>query len=227
MTGEPTAFVALRRYRKIILFVVLFFLLWTVAWLVHILLANTVLPTLKSSNNYDLLFWAAMKIIVWIVFPFYYVRKILRPAGEREFIGLQNVKKGILYGVAAGLVWVAVSYVFHGQSVFDFTFSFTLLWLITGTPIAEEFTFRGVILPGLQEPGMRFWPANIITSILFFLIHCLGWAFQGALSVNLVPLTAGSILLLSLVCGWLRYRSNSLYSSMILHSINNLLAAIT
>jgi hypothetical protein len=32
VTDERSALVALRRYRQIILFIVLFFLLWTVAW---------------------------------------------------------------------------------------------------------------------------------------------------------------------------------------------------
>jgi hypothetical protein len=71
---------------------------------------------------------------------------------------------------------------------------------------------------------MSFWPANIVTSVIF--IHCLGWAFQGVLATNLFSVTAGSVMIFRLVAGWWRYKSDSLYGGIILHSLNNLFPAL-
>jgi hypothetical protein len=216
--------------QKIILFIVIFFALWTAAWLIHNALADTIWPTLDSSHDQNLLYWVIMKVIVWIMYPVLYVSKYIKPEKGKRFIGLQNLKGGAIYGLAAGIIWVAVSYLIRymqaGPAAFKLTDSLTFFWVITGTPISEEFTFRGVIIPGLQKYGVKFWPANIITAILFLLIHCLGWSFQGALAANLVPMTVGNILLLSLATGWIRYKSGSLYGGIILHSANNLYSSI-
>lgn len=213
-------------FRKTVLFVVSFFLLWTLAWLFHNLLAQTIWPSLSLSHNQALIYWAIMKILIWIVFPAIYARKVIKPESSQQFLRLGNAKRGVAFGLVAGLVWIGLSYLLQGKDTFHLAASATVLWTITGTPIAEEFTFRGVILSGLQKAGMKFWPANAITSIIFVLIHCLGWAFQGALTTNLNPVLVGSILLVSLTAGWLCHKSNSLYSSVVLHSVNNLYSAI-
>lgn len=214
------------KYKKIIVFVVLFFLLWAIAWLIHNFLSATIWLSLDTSHNQNLFYWAIMKIVVWVVFPVIYIKKVYQSENLNKFFGLQNTKKGIIYGLGASIVWLTLSYFFQGSPKFDLIFSLTSLWTITGTPISEEFTFRGVILPGLQKAGMTFWSSNIITSIIFILIHCLGWAFQGVLSINLFSITTGSILLLSLAVGWLRHKSDSLYGSIILHSLNNLFSTL-
>jgi len=214
------------KYKKTSVFVALFFLVWTLAWLIHNFLASTIWLSLDTSDNQNLLYWAIIKVIVWVIFPIIYIKRVSPSESIKKFIGLQNAKKGILYGLGASIIWIILSYFFQGQPSPDFVFSLTFLWVITGTPVSEEFTFRGIILPGLQKTGMAFWPANIITSVIFIFIHCLGWAFQGVLVTNLFSVTAGSILLLSLVAGWLRNKSDSLYSNIILHSLNNLFSAL-
>ncbi len=218
------------KYKKIILFIIIFFILWAGAWLLHDLLEATIWPILGSLNNYNLLYWVIMKILVWVIFPIFYVKKILQVKDNNKLYGLQYLKRGIIYGLVAGLIWFIGSYIIEyfkaGEAVFKITASFTFIWLITGTPFTEEFTFRGVIQPRLQKYGMKFWFANIITSIIFILIHCLGWSFQGTLTTNLFSINAGSILLISLIVGWLRYKSKSVYSSILFHSINNLFSSI-
>jgi hypothetical protein len=209
-----------------VLFVISFFALWTTAWLIHNLLAHTVWHALGGSNNYNLFYWALLKLLVWIVFPMFYAKKVMGVGDLKIFLAVRNARRGIVCGAVAGAIWIAVSYIFQGYFRFHFVFSLTLVWLVTGTPICEEFTFRGVILPGLQKSGMSFWPANTITAFLFLLIHFVGWTFQGAFINNSSLLIMGSIVLLGLAAGWLRSRSNSLYSSIILHSLNNLYASI-
>lgn len=212
------------RLKQISIFIVAFFGLWFLSWILHDSLAN-IWPNLLQNESANLTYWALMKVLVWILFPYIYVLKIIKPESTKSFLGLKNSKKGIIYGLVAGLIWTVISVVAQ-QPSFDVAISLVTIWLITGTPIAEEFTFRGVILPGLEKCGMKFWPANIVTSLLFLLVHFLGWAFQGSLVNNLTVLLLGSILLLSLAVGWLRQKTESLYGSIILHAINNFVSTL-
>jgi uncharacterized protein len=207
------------------LFILSFFSLWTLAWVIHNFLASSFLPALKTTPNVDLLYWAIAKILVWVVFPYYYVQQVLRAANPKHFLGLQNVKTGILFGLLASLIWVTCSFLLNPGAL-SFSFSLTWLWVFTGTPICEEFTFRGVILPCLQQNGTKFWLANLATSALFVLIHCVGWSFQGVLTTNLLSITAVSIFVFSLAAGWLRYKTASLSGSIVLHALNNLFASL-
>lgn len=217
--------------QSIVFFILLFFGLWTLSWLLYKFLAQTVCPQLEASSTYRLLYWVVMKILVWIAFPVLYVKKVLKVKNLNQFLGLQKAKYGIIYGVITSIIWIAISYILShiqvNQATLNLDFSLTFLWVVTGTPIAEEFTFRGVILPGLQKANLGFWLSNIVTSFLFVLVHCLGWAFQGSLAINLVPMVIGSIFLISLVAGWLRYKADSLYGSTILHAVNNFYSSIT
>ncbi|MFA6391678.1 MAG: type II CAAX endopeptidase family protein [Patescibacteria group bacterium] len=218
------------KLKQILLFVISFFLLWTGAWILHNLLTETIWQALEDSENHNMLYWAVMKTCIWIIFPFFYAKQIFKLHVIKKFFGIQNLKKGIIFGVIASIIWIISSYFVESmkasQVIFSFATSFTFFWVITGTPIAEEFTFRGVIQPALQKSGISFWYVNIITSIVFLLMHCLGWAFQGVLQNNLFSISAISILLVSLIAGWLRHKSDSLYSSIIFHSVNNFFASI-
>lgn len=209
-----------KNVRKTAAFVVAFFALWTSAWMLHEFLA------LSESNNLNLLYWALAKIVVWMGFPYLYVNGIVRPVSAVGFIGLHQAYRGLAAGAIAAIVWVGVAFSVDGRPALHFVPTLTLLWVITGTPIAEEFTFRGVVLPGLHNGGLGFWKANLVTSILFLLVHCVGWWFQGALRTNLNPQLVGAIVLVSLAAGWLRHKTDSLYSGIVLHAVNNLYASL-
>jgi membrane protease YdiL (CAAX protease family) len=154
------------------------------------------------------------------------VKSVVRPVSTVGFLGLHNAYRGVAAGVIAGIVWAGAAFSVDGRPALHFVPTLTLLWVIAGTPIAEEFTFRGVVLPGLHNGGIGFWKANLLTSLLFLLVHCVGWCFQGTLTANLNPMLVGGILLVSLVAGWLRHRTDSLYSGMVLHAVNNLYSSL-
>ena len=84
------------------------------------------------------------------------------------------------------------------------------LALVVFAPVAEELIFRGYLFGGLRE-NVRFWPAAIITSILFGALH-------GQWNVAL------DTFVLSLILCYLREKTGSIWAGMVLHGIKNALA---
>jgi len=82
---------------------------------------------------------------------------------------------------------------------------------------------RGAILGNLQQlyPFLR---ANIISSILFIVLHLPGWFFMGSLADNVTRPIGGafSIFLVSLLFGYAVKRSHSLMAGILAHFLNNL-----
>ncbi len=84
------------------------------------------------------------------------------------------------------------------------------IMLVLIAPLAEELIFRGFIFKALRE-RITFWPATIIVSILFGIAH-------GQWNVGI-----DTFVLSVFLCG-LREYSGSLWASILLHSLKNLLA---
>lgn len=77
--------------------------------------------------------------------------------------------------------------------------------------IVEEFVHRGIVLGSLRKYGDGF--AIVISSILFAMLHR-----------NMVQ--APNALLLGLVLGYFMVKTNSIFTSMIIHFVNNLFAVL-
>lgn len=85
--------------------------------------------------------------------------------------------------------------------------------LVVVAPIAEEIIFRGYLFGTLRRT-VPLWAAALITSALFGLIH-------GQWNVGL------DVFVMSLVSCYLRYRTGSLWASILLHMAKNGLAFYT
>jgi len=75
--------------------------------------------------------------------------------------------------------------------------------------ICEEVMFRGFVFRFFESQGK--WAAIIISALLFALFHLDPYRF--------IP-----VLLLGILLGWLMYKSDSIYISMLSHALNNALA---
>lgn len=84
--------------------------------------------------------------------------------------------------------------------------------LVVMAPIAEELLFRGFMFRGLRR-RLSFWPAALIVSLLFGLVH-------GQINVGL------DVFALSLVLCYLREHTDSLWPCIILHASKNLIAFV-
>jgi membrane protease YdiL (CAAX protease family) len=213
--------------RFTILFV-LFLLLWIAAWIVHNHL-DVFGIHLVTGSAADTVYWIFAKFLVWVVFPFLFVAQPLWK--QVAFIGLQakNLRRGLVWGAGASALWLVLSalrFFLAGQH-FGLTMdAFIALYTVIVTPIFEEIMFRGYIQSSLIALKTPFLLADLVTTALFLVPHCIGWSFQGVLAANLTIGGIGTIALVSLLLGFVRYASNSLAGTMLLHMINNLISIL-
>lgn len=89
---------------------------------------------------------------------------------------------------------------------------FLFIGIVLLAPLIEEVFFRGTLYSVLDEK-LGTYPAVLGTAVLFSIMH-----FD--------PLQALPLFLMGLLMGWLRSRSGSIVPSLVLHSLNNLLALV-
>ena len=90
-----------------------------------------------------------------------------------------------------------------------------ILAVAVAAPICEELVFRGFMYAGFER-SLGAWPAVILTSVVFTLMH---WQYN--------PYELIHILLLGLVLALARMRTRSMWTPMVMHAVNNGLALLT
>jgi membrane protease YdiL (CAAX protease family) len=94
------------------------------------------------------------------------------------------------------------------------------LWLLVlsfcvAAPVTEEFFARGFLYRGWSESFLRPVGAIILSSLVWTALHLqYDWYFLG------------EVFSIGLLLGYLRYRSNSTWLTIILHGLNNLAAVV-
>jgi membrane protease YdiL (CAAX protease family) len=97
----------------------------------------------------------------------------------------------------------------------EFWWGYIILFisLVVIGPIFEEFAFRGLIMSSL-ESSYGIVKAIALSSVIFSFAH-------------LEPARSIAIFLQFLIVGWLVYKTNSIFSSIMVHAINNFWCYIT
>ena len=91
------------------------------------------------------------------------------------------------------------------------------LLFISAVPIAsfaEEIMFRGYLQQILEKEWKNITKAVLISSLFFAIVH-------------LIPFWLIQIYLLGMIMGYLSWRTNSIYPSMVLHAVNNTMAFLS
>ncbi|MDQ3800390.1 MAG: CPBP family intramembrane metalloprotease [Acidobacteriota bacterium] len=161
---------------------------------------------------------------VWI-----YLKFIARENAFRYLKLSENVARGIFWGVFAGIAYAALvlaraSFFLEGGINFKRVPLEAWLTAITIAVFIEEIAFRGFLLRQFERVA-SFWAANALTAFLFVAIHFPGWILLG--DSPLVPgrlIAMAEILFLGLLLGYVFKRSQSLWSCIIVHAVNNLLS---
>jgi membrane protease YdiL (CAAX protease family) len=92
-----------------------------------------------------------------------------------------------------------------------------MLWIATVicAPVFEEALFRGFIFIGLQKSKVGAAGAIILTALPWALLHIQYQIFQILM-----------IFVLGIILGVVRHKTGSLWSSLIIHALNNLIAMV-
>jgi membrane protease YdiL (CAAX protease family) len=90
--------------------------------------------------------------------------------------------------------------------------------LVILPPLGEETLVRGYLFSGLRA-AWRFWPAVLVTSLIFGAAH-----LEAGNGSPLVWAAALDTFTLSIVLCFLRERTGALYAGMLVHMMNNLIA---
>ena len=101
------------------------------------------------------------------------------------------------------------------QMIIDFVKEFPFIgfvMIVILAPVLEEILFRGIILKHLLKVVPPFW-AILISALLFGLVHFNMWQAIAAV-------------LIGMFMGYVYWRTGSLFTSILLHLVNNLLGFI-
>jgi uncharacterized protein len=199
------------RERKLTYFYVTIYMAWILKELVFSDFPNATLALI------------AVKLIVWVIPVYYYLKYIDQVQNPFTYLKLNHsISKGITWGLAVSLILIfleaGLSLVFHSKINVDLGISW-ITTLIFAFP--EEVLFRGFILQKLSR-FFKFIKANVFSALLFVSIHFPVWFIQGMT----VPKFIFNVIMVFLVgfgLGYLFKKSNSLWSAIIVHTVYNLL----
>ena len=155
--------------------------------------------------------------------------KIRKGATIKEYLGLNPIsKKTILINLAIVIGLIAVSSflgpVFDASKDTAFMIDAykTSIWpallgvaVVIFAPLFEEVFFRGFLFLGLERSRLGSFGTIVLTAVAWALLHLQYDVFGMA-----------TILILGLVFGIVRLRTGSLWSTLLLHSIWNLVAIV-
>jgi len=201
--------------RKIFLalYCIMFFAVWTIFELYF-------KDSVEEISSYLSL---GVKFMVWTL-P---VILIVEYKFKENVLSYLKMKGNIKAVLKAGLIF---GLVVAGYNMFNIIFlqkdinpSFemeTMINVVLLIGFTEEVVFRGFILMELQKMT-KFWAANLISSLLFLLIHFPKWYKDGSL---LGAYSIGSfafVICFGLFQGYILKRTKSIWPCMITHSVNN------
>jgi membrane protease YdiL (CAAX protease family) len=213
-------------HRYIAAYPFVLFAAWTVAWMINL----TLRPRLGWEVEADTIYWIVLKLIVWIL-PALLAIQLLERVPVGEFLELHSAKRGLIWGLSTGAVLVAINYLGKtlpsGATLHTPPLDLVFVNAVVVAPVVEEVTLRGFLLKRLELNGQSFWHANALTTVVFVAMHLPGWFFQGrGLTLASFAARALPLAVLSLLFGWTKKRSGSLYGAILLHAINNLYSTL-
>ena len=206
-------------WKKPVLFVLLFFVIWVIRVFIYkyvdLGIESLALATVSS------VLW---KTVVWIIFPVLYI-VFVDKKNPLEYLKLSgNAKKAVIWSlvaIAVGIVWQFTLLVLKLDSTFtDLHGVFLAIW-VAGT--CEEVLFRGFFLRKFGE-FMSFTKAMLATSLLFVFVHIPSWLIFMGYSPRDVLFNGLYVFFISLIFSMLVKVSNSLYPSIVFHSIADIIA---
>jgi membrane protease YdiL (CAAX protease family) len=203
------------------------FVAWVLAWLLDLTLRSH----LQWSSQTDTIYWIAMKAILWVL-PVLIAIRLFEHADILDFLELSasRLRPGLTWGGGVAVALLAITYLGRtlpsGARPREVAFSLVFVNAVIVAPLVEEIALRGFFLKALERSGWLFWPANLLATLVFVVMHVPGWMFGGRFP-SMLPLVQAMIPIagLGLLFGWTKHRAGSLYAAILVHAANNLYSA--
>ncbi|HZS04477.1 MAG TPA: type II CAAX endopeptidase family protein [Blastocatellia bacterium] len=213
--------------KPLFIYVALFFAVWSLRATVLYSIDRGIQPELAKR-----LYSEAAKILIWTVPVFIY----LRVRGENSLaflklntpIRLNALVVAILLSAAYLGGMLLFAHFVEGKNLSALTRAggaeiLLALLNVSVSPVSEEILFRGFILTTLRE-RLRFVSANLITSLLFTMIH---WPYHlwAGMPLPRLAMMSVSLFIIGYLLGYLVKLTNSLWPSVGAHVANNFLVS--
>ncbi len=194
---------------------------WSGAWLLSLWLTERYGWLGQPFQRFA--YWLVMRILLWILPSLALIRYSGRSV--REVLGFDRLRAILLWGGIAGLVWGGKTPLLRWltqQPLHPIVWDWSFVTAVIYVPLVEEITFRGAVM-GALETRMKFPLTNLITGMLFLLIHFPGWYFEGFLAAGFTAFAGAAlgILLLGWILGFVAHRSKSVAAATLAHMLNN------
>ncbi|MBA3944514.1 MAG: CPBP family intramembrane metalloprotease [Herpetosiphonaceae bacterium] len=165
----------------------------------------------------------SLRLLIWVLPVFWYLRYV-EHVNPIAYLNLQHHwQRGVLIGLALTSINILGSLLRFGlphMSLHAITWNDLLSTsLLIG--VIEEIPYRGFILQQLQN-FCPFWVASLITALLFVGIHLPGWIALHLLRAESVV----TIFIFGIVMAIVVRYSKSLWSAIVVHSLNDFLSAV-
>ena len=215
------------KQRRDVFWLFFYILLLHVAWAVCRIL---LIPYFEHiiGDPWNALVEAAFKIPLWIIPVLIYIKYVLKA----DILAYLKLKTQIGNGLVWGLVgctfplWIFCASIFIQHQSLHLSLSASV-WLntILLVGLIEEIPFRGLIFQQMQT-WWGFWKASIFSSFFFTTIHLPIWIMTGQTSVADMIGRCITVFTLGLIFSYLFKRSNSLWSSILMHSVYDFVTSI-
>jgi membrane protease YdiL (CAAX protease family) len=210
------------------LFVICFFILWS--------LRATVLYTIDDSilsETTRIAYSTLIKLLLWVL-PAFSFAYWVRHSSPCRYLGLSQFPSlhQWLWSILVILLFLGAVVCFElvtGKKELSLAYlplSITLPGVLFSlvSPLLEEILFRGLFLKEFLGL-MPHWSANLLTSLLFAGIHLPYWLSHAGFNATVIANTI-SVFFFSLVAGWLYQKSSSIWPPALAHIANNFLSAL-
>lgn len=170
--------------------------------------------------NISSFIWSLFVYLFLLVIPVILYLKLKDKVNPLVYLKIRgNSKQGILIGIIVSSTFIILLIVKNAITSFNsFHLDLGILWisaLLVG--ILEEIPFRGFLLQKLSN-HMKFWKANLLTTVIFILFHMPTWINCNTDIIR----SAVNISMVSLAIGYLFKEYKSLWIPIICHSVFNL-----
>jgi membrane protease YdiL (CAAX protease family) len=182
---------------------------------------------LGPGTSHELLLFA-IKAALSVLLPVLIVRRLVPHdslAARLGFVAPAGQRRRTPLALAIAVAWFTLIFVLatlqdgHAPSLLPASPG-SVLASAAGV-LVEEIAFRGFILGWLAD-DRSFWRANLVTSLMFLSMHLPGW-YAAGLRVEMAPLSL-ILVALSLVLGWTKRLSGTIWLAGALHLANNALS---